>query len=270
VPTLLIGRYVGAGPLGQYRYADRIASTPFGLVLSAASYVILPAFARISHDRKRFAAAFQQSLRWFSVAIMPLGLILVPLGISLAVVAFGEVWRDAGEAAMALAPFVVGAALVNLVSEALKAEGRPEVLIRIHTVTVITGSIAMVAMLGWDLVGVAAGVSVGVVVGAGYALVRLGGILDIPVRGMAAQIWPAAVAATAMAALMLPVDRIWIDPPSHETAIAVLLLGAEGLAAFAIYTAILVPLAPDTIARLRDLLAAARRRRRPAAEALGG
>ena len=58
VPTLLIGRYVGTAPLGQYRYADRIAGTPFLFILSAASSVILPAFSRISHERERFAAAF--------------------------------------------------------------------------------------------------------------------------------------------------------------------------------------------------------------------
>jgi O-antigen/teichoic acid export membrane protein len=270
IPILLIGRYVGAAPLGQYRYADRIAHTPFSLLLSAASYVILPAFARISHDRARFAAAFQQALRWFSTVTMPLGLILVPLGISLAVVAFGEVWRDAGEAAMALAPFVVAAALINLVSEALKAEGRPEILIRIHAVTVIAGAIAMVAMLGWELVGVAAGVSAGVLVGAAYALARLGDILEIPPREMAAQIWPPAVASVAMAAILLPVDRILLDPPSHSTAVGVLLLGAESLAALAIYMAVLVPLAPDTIGRLRELLSTARRRRAPAPEAISG
>jgi PST family polysaccharide transporter len=259
IPTLLIGRYVGAAPLGQFKYADRIAGAPFAFVLAGASYVILPAFARISHDRERFAGAFLTSLRWFTALTMPLGLILIPMGISLAVVAFGEVWRDAGEAAMALGPFVVGAALINLVSEALKAEGRPEILIRIHAVTVITGGAAMAAMLGWDLVGVAAGVSVGAVIGAAYALVRIGGVLEIPVRSMLIQIWPSAVAAIAMAAAVLPLDRA-LDPPDHGTAVGVLLLGAEGLAAMVVYGGLLVVLAPDTIPKLRELVATARRR----------
>ena len=259
VPTLLIGRYVGTASLGQYRYADRIAGTPFIFILSAASSVILPAFSRISHERERFAAAFLTALRWFSALTMPLALILVPMGISLAVVAFGEVWRDAGEASMALAPFVVGAALINLVSEALKAEGRPEILIRIHTVTVIAGAVAMIAMLGWELVGVAAGVSVGALVGAAYSLARIRSVLDIPGRSMLAEIWPSAVAGIAMAGLVLPLDRL-LDPPDHGTAVGVLLLGAEGLAAFLIYGILLAMLAPDTIPKLRELIATARRR----------
>jgi len=263
VPTVLIGRFVGAAPLGQYRYADRIASAPFMLILAAASYVILPAFARISHQRERFAEAFRQSLRWLSVLALPLGLILVPMGVSLAVVLFGEVWRDAGYAAMALAPFVGAATFINLASEALKAEGRPRVLIRIHTVTAITGTIAMVALLPLDLVGVAAGLSLGTCIGATYALARIGGILDLGASEMIRQIWPAAVAAVAMAATILPLDRLVLDPPSHGTAVGVLMLGAEGLAAFIVYASLLSALAPDTASRLRELLATARRRGGP-------
>jgi PST family polysaccharide transporter len=260
VPTVLLGRYVGTAPLGQYRYADRMATTPFSLILAAASYVILPAFARISHERDRFVTAFKEALHWFSVGAMPLALLLVPMGISLAVVLFGEVWRDAGEAAMALAPFVAAAALINLVSEALKAEGRPEVLTRIHTVTGIAGTIAMVALLPLDLVGVAAGFSIGALIGAAYALRALARILEIRLAEMLRPVWPSLLAAIAMAAVMLPVDRLLLDPPSHDTFVAVLLLGAEGMGAMAIYAAGLMILAPDTLARLRKLLSAARRR----------
>ena len=214
VPTLLIGRYVGTAPLGQYRYADRIAGTPFIFILSAASSVILPAFSRISHERERFAAAFLTALRWFSALTMPLALILVPMGISLAVVAFGEVWRDAGEASMALAPFVVGAALINLVSEALKAEGRPEILIRIHTVTVIAGAAAMIAMLGWELVGVAAGVSVGALRwGRLFAGPNRSVLLTYPVAASSPSSGPRR-GRRRMAGLMLPLDRLsWTHRP---------------------------------------------------------
>ena len=123
LPTLLIGRYVGTAPLGQYRLADRVAGAPYLFILSTASSVIFPAFSRISHERERFAAAFLTSLRWFSALTMPLALILVPMGISSAVVAFGEVCGAAGEASMALAPYVIGASLINLACEAFKAEG---------------------------------------------------------------------------------------------------------------------------------------------------
>jgi hypothetical protein len=76
---------------------------------------------------------------------------------------------------------------------------------------------------------------------------------------MLVQIWPSAVAAIAMAAAVLPLDRA-LDPPDHGTAVGVLLLGAEGLAAMVVYGGLLVLLAPDTIPKLRELIATARRR----------
>jgi PST family polysaccharide transporter len=270
VPTVLIGRFVSQGALGQYRYANRIASTPLALVLGAASYVVFPAFARISHQRERFTAAFLDSLRWFSALAMPLGMILLPLGIPTAVILFGDVWRDAGDAATALCVYAAAASLVSIASEGLKAEGRPDVLVHVHLVSFGTATFAMVALLPFDLVGVAAGLSVGIAIGAVYALARLGNILQIEARTMFGQIWPSAAAAIVMALTVLPLDREVIQPDTYSTLPALALLALEGLIALGIYSAILIALAPDTISRLRALLARARRRNGPQREAGSG
>lgn len=260
VPVVLIGRYVSQNALGQYRYADRIASTPLALIVSAAAYVVLPAFARISHERERFQEAFLQSLRWFATIAFPLGLILIPLGVPLAVTLFGDVWRDAGEAAMALSVYTVGASIVSVASETYKAEGRPELLIRVHAVSMVTAAVAMVALLGYDLVGVSAGLSIGLAIGAVYSLHLVAGMLDVPRREIASQLWPPAVAAVVMAAALMPLDRLLLEPAERDTLVALLLLAAEQVAALVVYLGILTLCARDTVAQLRALLAAARRR----------
>jgi PST family polysaccharide transporter len=259
IPTALMGRYVGQGPLGQYRYSDRIATMPFMLVVSAASYVVFPAFARISSDRRRFTTAFVESLRWFATLAMPLGLILIPLGIPLAVTLFGEVWRPAGEGAMALSGFMIAASMISIVSEALKAEGRPEILTRIHTVTGITGAIAMVALLGFDLVGVAIGYSIGSIIGAVYALAKLSRLLQIPPATIGRQLWPPFVAAVVMAGAVFALDRLVLDSADQDTVTALAMLAVEGIVALGIYLAAISMVAPDTIGRVRELIAGARR-----------
>jgi O-antigen/teichoic acid export membrane protein len=260
VPTLLIGRVIGEGSLGQYRYANRIASTPLALVLGAAAYVVFPAFARISHQRERFTAAFLNSLRWFSTVAMPLGMILLPLGVPMAVILFGDVWRPAGEAVTALCVYAAAASMVSIASEGLKAEGRPDVLVHVHLVSFGAATVAMLALLPFDLVGVAAGLSVGITIGAVYALARLSRILAIEGRAMVQQIWPSAVAAIVMALALLPLDRLVIQPDTHGTVAGIALLGAEGLIGLGFYLAVLLPFAPDTISRVRELIATARHR----------
>jgi PST family polysaccharide transporter len=260
VPKLLIGRWVGEAPLGQYRYGDRIALTPFSLVVSAASYVLFPAYARISHDPERFRPAFAESLRWFSAMALPLSLILVPLGVPLAVVAFGDVWREAGYVAMILSAWALGGALESVASEAYKALGHPERLTRTHTVTAVVGTAAMVAMLPLGLYGVVAGASIGVCAGAAYALVKLAPYSGVSVRETAEAIRPPAVAAVVMAGATLALELFVVDAESHGTALALLLIAGEALFAAAVYAGLLHLLAPGTATRLRELIAHARDR----------
>ena len=96
--TLIVGRALGTGPLGQYRYAIRLAATPFQVLLAGAAYVLFPAFSRIATEAARLERAFLRALRWTCVLAFPAGMVFVPLGVPLAVVVFGETWRPAGEA----------------------------------------------------------------------------------------------------------------------------------------------------------------------------
>ena len=128
LPVLLVGRFSGEASLGQLRYAERLAVTPVSLVIQAGSYVLFPAFARITDDRERFRAAMLRSLRLMCALSFPLVLILIPLGCPLAVILFGAVWS----ATMTLAPEAGGDA-GSLRLDMLKPSGR-RVLTRVHIV----------------------------------------------------------------------------------------------------------------------------------------
>ena len=188
---VLVGRFVSTSALGQYQYALRLAMAPFEATLAVASHVLFPAFARISHDRERLSSAYLRSLRWVMVAAMPASLILFPLGEPLTVVLFGEVWRPAGHALMAMCLFAAGNSLLSICLEGAKAYGRPAVLARVHLFMMVVTVAAMVALLPLGLNGVAAGLSVGAVAGAIYAVFSFSRLVSLPVR----EIWAAGLGA---------------------------------------------------------------------------
>ena len=216
VDRVLVGRFVGTASLGQYQYALRLAMAPFEATLAVASHVLFPAFARISHDRERLNSAFLRSLRWVMVVAMPASLILFPLGEPLAVVLFGEVWRPAGEALMAMCFFGAGNSLLSICLEGAKAYGKPAVLARVHLVMMVTTAAAMIALLPLGLDGVAAGLSVGAVVGGAYAAFSFSRTVEMPLGRIWSEVWAPGAAAVLMAGGALP-GRALRDPRRAPT-----------------------------------------------------
>jgi O-antigen/teichoic acid export membrane protein len=263
---VLIGRFVGTSALGQYQYALRLAMAPFEATLAVASHVLFPAFARISHDRERLSSAFLRSLRWVMVAAMPASLILFPLGEPLTVVLFGDVWRPAGHALMAMCLFAAGNSLLSICLEGAKAYGRPAVLARVHLFMMVVTVGAMVALLPLGLNGVAAGLSVGAVAGGIFAALSFARLVSLPLSKIWAQVWAPATAAALMAAALYPIEHLVLQASTHGVAGGLALLAVEGALGGAVYVLALWLLAPETgsaVVRLPGMmLARARSRRR--------
>ena len=254
VPVLLLGRFVGSNPLGQYRYAERMSSTSLLVVIQSASYVLFPALARITDDRGRFRRACLRSLRLMCAVAFPLGLILVPLGVPLAVIVFGRPWMDSGYATMALAGIPVGGAVVAFATEVVKADGHPEVLVRLQGVVLVVGGLAMAALLPIGLIGVALGSSIGSLAGGAYALRRVARLLDFSPLDLLRNIVPAALAALAMAGCLVPVQFALIDAASLGTVAGLALIAAESVVGALIYLGLLRLLSPSSATDLLSLL----------------
>ncbi|MFN8113684.1 MAG: oligosaccharide flippase family protein [Solirubrobacterales bacterium] len=243
--TVIVGRSLGSAALGQYRYAFRIASLPFAVMLAAAAYVIFPAFARIAAERDRLESAFLRSLRWMATIGIPAGMILIPLGPSLAVLVFGDVWEPAGYAAVAMCAYAGASCITSSVVELLKADGQPSGLTRINIVITVTTAATMIAMIPLGLTAIAAGLSAGAVAGAAYAVRSAVRRVGIPVRPMMKEIYPPLLASILMAAVVLPLDRYVLEPGSHGTVQGLLLLAAEGLLAVAVYAVAVSAISPS-------------------------
>lgn len=248
--TLIVGRALGTGPLGQFRYSLRLAATPFQVLLAGAAYVLFPAFSRIADQAKRLEAAFLRSLRWVAVLSFPAGLVFVPLGVPIAVVVFGEPWRPAGEALVAMCLFPAGSMLSSIVSEALKAIGKPSLLTRMHTVTGVVTALSMLALVPAGLTAAAAGLSIGAMAGGLYALVLMRRAAGTSPRAMLREVLPPALAALAAALALLPLEAFVVDAESHGTAAGAALLVGEAAVGLALYLAALAALAPATAREL--------------------
>ena len=251
--TVIIGKSLGPASLGQFRYAFRIATLPWTVLLTGAGYVIFPALSRISIDRERLQAAFLRSLRWMCVFGFPAGMLLVPLGPPLTVLIFGDVWLPAGHAAIAMCAFAGGSAITATVTELLKAMGTPSPLTRINALITVVTAGAMLALVPVGLTAAAAGLSIGALAGAAYSLRVARRLLEVSLSRISREVWASALSASAMAIVVLPIDRLLFIPASHPLVPGLLLLGIEALICAAAYLAALAILAPHLITEARAL-----------------
>ena len=256
IPVIALGRFSGAGALGQFTYSFRVATQPLRALVNVGGYVLLPAFSRIAPERERFQMAVLRALRWVSATSFPVGMLLVPLGTPAVVLLFGETWRDAGYGAMALAGYCAALSLDSLASEAWKAYGRPDMLPRMHGLSFVLTVICVGALVTFGLVGVTIGMSVSAIGVAAYAIWGMSKALGISISSLEREIWPAALASVLMGGGLFLLEHFIVEADRHGTVVGLFLVAGEAVLGLVVYLLLLSVLAPATT---RELAAGSRR-----------
>jgi len=158
--NLLIGRFVGAAPLGAYAIAYNVILVPFSRVAAPIQDVIFPAFSRIQNDPQRIA------IGWIRITRM-VAAITVPSLVGLAIVAddfvnlvLGSKWHDATTVIQVLAWVGILQSLQSLNTGILEALGHARAIFRWTILFFALHITAFVVGLHWGIVGVAVGYSI--------------------------------------------------------------------------------------------------------------
>jgi O-antigen/teichoic acid export membrane protein len=154
--NVLIGRYLGAAPLGAYALAYNVILVPFSRLTAPLFEVLYPVFSRLQDDRDRLAAVWLRVTRVLVALALPAMLGLVVVADDVVTAVLGSKWHAAGPVIQILAWVGVLVALQGLNSLLLQALGRTRLLLRFSYVLFGAGLVAFVVGLRWGIVGVAA------------------------------------------------------------------------------------------------------------------
>jgi O-antigen/teichoic acid export membrane protein len=156
VDNMLVGRVLGAAPLGVYSLAYNGVLAPLNRVAIPVQHVLYPAFARLRHDPPRMRSAWLRSTRLLVAVVAPLCLGLVVVAPDFVTVFFGERWTDATPVIQILAWVALLQAVSTFASGVLQALDRAQALLRFAIVSFAVYLVAFVVGLLWGIVGVAA------------------------------------------------------------------------------------------------------------------
>lgn len=245
--TALLGRFVGIGAVGQFRYSTTMVALPFSAWVVSSSYVVFPAFARIAHESERFKAAFLRTLRWAGVTTLPASAMLLPLGPSLMVCLLGTQWRDAGYAVMALVGRPLAATLSSVLAEGVKGAGHPAVLSRTALVASLGTIVLAVAFLPLGLVGVAGAVSLASLMSAAYIARLALPLLGLDRLSIVRALRPSFLSAALMVGVLFPLEWLLVHADRHSAVVGIALLIGEAALGFVVYLAALRTLDPEAV-----------------------
>jgi O-antigen/teichoic acid export membrane protein len=241
---MLVGRHLGTADLGQFRYAYRIASMPSMAVIQICSYVLFPAFARISGDPVRFRDAFLRALGWIWFAALPAGMLLVVAGEPIVVLLLGPEWRPAGSATAAMAGIGVGVGLTSVAWEAIKGAGRSSLLNWVTGLSLVLVLPLIVVLLPLGLVGVGIAISAMHLV-IGCVTVEIARrVVGASAREAMRCLIPATISAATALTVVLPLERLLIAADTHGTLAGLAMVVGECLLFVAVYLGVLKVVGP--------------------------
>jgi O-antigen/teichoic acid export membrane protein len=262
---LLVGRFLGATPLGAYTLAYNLVLSPFSRVVGPLQEVLFPAFSRIQDERERVAALWLRATRLLVALVLPAMIGLVIVAPEFTRVVLGHRWSAAVPLIRILAWVGLLQAVQGLNPGTLQARNKAGELMRFTWVALIASVAAFAVGLHWGVVGVAASFVIVSLALTPYITGLTMRNLGIPLRALLLQLRGPVEATAGMTAVVILVRTLLIHVSAGDAVILVATV-ASGLLA---YLPLCLWRASSIVADARGLL-----RRRTSAlvpqDALGG
>ena len=248
VEALVVGRVLSTAALGFFRYGQRIALIPEMGIIQVGAITLFPAFCRIAGDRKRFAAAYLRALHWSMVGAAAGTGLMIAVGEPAVVVLFGERWRGAGVALVAMSGVSIGAAIAVVAQDVIKAHGRTRLINWFTLADLFLGvGFLLVLTRAFGFVGASLYISVTVLMDAAILLGLAQQLVIVPLRRVLT------VLATPIPGLLIATMATWwlehdiLRADSRGPILAVTLLAVDALVFCLIYLAVLTLFARSTV-----------------------
>lgn len=208
VDQLLVGRLLGAGPLGVYTRASALVRSPVLYVSRPIARAMFPSLALIQHEPGRVRSAYLRSSGGGALATFPLCLGLFACAEPLVLGVLGAQWRETVPIVRILSAAGLIQSVTTLSSSVFLSQGRPglHLLLNVFQSVVVIGAV----LIGrrWGIEGVAAGYVVASAVCAVPTLHVAGRLVGFRARDVLRPVLPVLGAAVVMALAVLALGAL--------------------------------------------------------------
>ncbi len=155
VDQLLIGRFLGAQPLGYYAMAYKLMLFPLQNFSWVITRVMFPAFSRIQKELPRVAENYAKMLRYVSLVTFPLMMFFFVVAPDLIFLLWGERWEETIRIVRVLCFCGMIQSIVTVGGSVYLSQGRADVQFRMSLPNVALTTLSILVGLQWGIFGVA-------------------------------------------------------------------------------------------------------------------
>ena len=248
IEALVVGRVLSTSALGFFRYGQRIALIPQAGIIEVGAITLFPAFSRIADNRQRLVAAYVRALHWSMVGAAASTGLMIALGEPAVVVLFGERWRNAGVALVAMSGLSIGSAIAVVAQDVIKARGRTRLINWYTLADLFFGVGFLLVLIGpFGFVGASLYISLTSLVTAAIMLGLAQLVVTVPLRRVLS------VLARPMPSLLIATTATWwlehdiLRSDTRGPILALVLLAVDALVFCLVYLAVLTVFARSTV-----------------------
>ena len=189
----LVGRLLGAVPLGHFSVGGQLARIPVEKGTSMVTQVAYPAFTRLSATEGGARDQLVKLLAVNTLLFLPIMWIAAALISPVLPVVLGDQWARIVPVFAIFAAIVPLEMICSLLQLALTAAGRPDIVMRNSAITFGCVIAGLVVGIQFGLVGAAAGWAIGSLVGWTWIVKQSGDYLRVPASTITRVLWKPAI-----------------------------------------------------------------------------
>ncbi len=195
---LIIGKVLGAAPLGLYRFAYNLANWPIKNVVWVCGKVLFPAFSQLQNDIKEMQRLYLKVVETISIILFPCLIGLLATAEIIIPAIYGEKWRPAVLPLKIIIAFTTIRSIASLGGQVLMALGLPNREFKMNAFQVIPLLVAVFWGSRFGIVGVATGMSVVLSGFAIWFIAIAAGAIDLRMKTLGKAVLPAFVSSGIM------------------------------------------------------------------------
>lgn len=205
IDKLLIGYFIGSSTLGIYTVATRLLTNIYGTLNQAVGTVFYPMLSERQYNRHIFHDCLDKALRLTSLVVFPVFTGLALVSVWVLPMIYGDKWTDGIPVMQVMAFMYLAYVLYRIVTTGITAAGNPKIILQLHGFSLVFHIVLVYLGAQAGIVYVAVAYVARVYVMLPLYLVALRKTTGFSLKSFAKAIYPATIAATCMAVIVLTI-----------------------------------------------------------------